>query len=495
MRLKIIAGNVVIVLVLGLVAFLAVKSQLEAGLSSGVTEQIQNDATLFRRSWQLSGLNFVQQVNDRAASREVRDAFSGLDLERRRTRTHEAANRVAQWFRDPARRGQVPHAVAIVDQRGKVIARNGDINQWFERTLGREIPALRSTLEDQTPRADVWQSRDDQKLLLVAVSPIESAEGGSLGALLVAYELSDGLAKAEAELLGREVAFVVPDAIYASSFEEQTLRSEMKEHLFGDQSASTEAALSGSAQSAPWRTTLGGDDWVGVTVPLPGASSVQAAYVVALNASERSALAGAANLVLYMTILGVLLVIVYGFIIGTSFLKPLEAIEEGVLAVINGRTDLRIDTNSAEFGGLAYRINQLINVFTGVAEEDDEGRVSSPPGSAPQGPSWNDNAFSGGEARGAAPAGGGSASAAGPVDDPNVAAQLSAEPEDAYLTRVYGEYVAAKTAAGENVANIPEERFKQRLQKQGAALAKKHGVRMVRFQVESSGALRPVLIR
>jgi hypothetical protein len=79
-----------------------------------------------------------------------------------------------------------------------------------------------------------------------------------------------------------------------------------------------------------------------------------------------------------------------------------------------------------------------------------------------------------------------------------VAAQLEGEPEDQYLERVYKEYVAAKQSIGEDVSNIPQERFAQRLKGNAQALTNKHGCRDVRFQVETRGnqvVLRPVLIR
>src|SRR6185295_6106518 len=98
-----------------------------------------------------------------------------------------------------------------------------------------------------------------------------------------------------------------------------------------------------------------------------------------------------------------------------------------------------LDVQSAEFGGLAYRINQLLNVFTGVQEtaEDESGRVSSPPNQA----AWQDQAFadqpSGGGASAASAAGG----ANDPIDDPAVAGPLAAEAEADYYARIYKEYV------------------------------------------------------
>jgi hypothetical protein len=63
---------------------------------------------------------------------------------------------------------------------------------------------------------------------------------------------------------------------------------------------------------------------------------------------------------------------------------------------------------------------------------------------------------------------------------------------------LYKEYVQAKESLGENVSNIPKDRFWQRLTGRAEALVQKHGCRMVRFQVhtlDNQVVLRPVLIR
>ncbi len=121
---------------------------------------------------------------------------------------------------------------------------------------------------------------------------------------------------------------------------------------------------------------------------------------------------------------------------------------------------------------------------------------SRPPPAA--NPAWQGSAFDTNASQSSGGGGGGGGGTGDVIDDPNLAASLEAEPEDAYLARVYDEYVQAKTAAGEDVANIRQEVFTKRLKGQAGALAKKHGVRMVRFKVEVAGtqvSLKPVLIR
>jgi hypothetical protein len=89
-------------------------------------------------------------------------------------------------------------------------------------------------------------------------------------------------------------------------------------------------------------------------------------------------------------------------------------------------------------------------------------------------------------------------SSTGPLesDDPKVAA-LAAVPEGQYYAQLYQEYVAAKQSVGEDVSNVPQERFIERIRGNAAHLAKKHGAQMVRFEIETIGGqvnLKSVII-
>jgi hypothetical protein len=492
MRLKIIAGNVVAVLIVGVAVYFFVRSQLMTGLASGFEESVQHDSVLFARSWELAGRQFLDRVAEQASTQRVIDSFAGLDAGSRRARAHQTCNEIATWFGDPARgrRGN-PDVVVIVDATGETVSRNLDQNRSFP---ARRLESVRQTLRDGVDRVDVWYFEEEGKVMEIGVGRIETPERVVLGALVVGYVISDGFAEEEANLLDREVAFVTESGIYATSLDGGT-KDALKEYLFGPQAAAKEAALDEQGGMTVWHASLDGGDWVGTVAPLPRSASYRIAYVVMGSETAATEMAGVANWLLAGTLFCVLCVLIYGFIIGTSFLRPLEQIEEGVLAVINGRTDMRIDVQSGEFGGLAYRINQLINVFTGVEEADDEGRVSQPPG-PPSQAAWNDAAFN--PESGASQATPAPAQPGDPVDDPGVAAALASEPEAQYYSRLYKEYVAAKAAVGENVSNVPEDRFTQRLQKNADALAQKHGCRMVRFRVETRDnqvTLQPVLIR
>lgn len=485
MRLKIIAGNLIAVLLLGLVSYGFVRSQLSTKLTADVDGKINNDRQLLDRSWRLSSLEFVEQVAERARNREMGDALSSIG-DGKITRAFQAAESTAAWFRDPSRRGAPPDLVTITDETGRVVARNGDINRNRNFALGQALPSLRVALETGTAQVDVWTKADEQKVMQTAMAPIRNDQNVIVGALVVAYDISNGFAQREASVLGRDVAFLVAGQVYSSSLETDRSAA-LRTFLFGGagNAAATAALADNGGDPQPWEVTLGGDMYIGVAGHLSNSTATPAAFVILGNRTAAMDKVSVTNIILILMALFAVLVVVYGFVVGGALEKPIEEIEEGVLAVINGRHDLRLDIESAELGGLAYRINQLLNVFTGVQETSED--------TAGDGADWSDKAFA--DPVGGGGGGGGSADA---VDDPAMAAQLAAEPEASYYARVYREYVAAKQANGENVSNIPQDKFIQRLKGNEEALVKKHTCKMVRFKVETRGSqviLRPVIIR
>src|SRR5262249_33103622 len=153
------------------------------------------------------------------------------------------AGRIAAWFQDPARnRPGYPDIVAITDETGRVIARDKDINRMYDQSLLPHLPALRQVFLDGTARHDVWFQKDEKKLLQTSIAPVRGGNGAIVGALIVGYDLSNGLASSEAHVLGRDVAFLVNDEggkIYSSSLSTQEV-GPLRDFLFGTMKSSTE---------------------------------------------------------------------------------------------------------------------------------------------------------------------------------------------------------------------------------------------------------------
>lgn len=483
MRLKLIAGNLVIVLLVGLASYLVVRTQLRSELSRQLEDRIGDDAELFARSWRADGARLAEGVANRASSNSVRNVFTASGEANRRRRAFEAAQDVSRWFHDPARgRSEPPHIVAIVDETGRVLARDTDPNRMFGEPLIGQAPVLRQVLQRGGSRYGVW--KHDETLLQVGIAAVRNDQGGIVGALVVGYDLSNGLAQREAAVIGRELLFITKEDIYSTSTPVD-VRDALQQTLYSAPlDSGTTAALQGKP-TLPWSTTLGSEQYVGVTAALPMARGVDAGYVVLANRDEHMALAAVANVILWLTLLGVIGVAIYGFIVANNIMDPIERMEDDILAVINGRGDVRLEVETAELGGLSYRVNQLINLFTGVAEEDDEGRAVTSSGG------WEAVSASG-------PDLGARASSASPTPgDDAEASALAAIPEGEYYARLFRDYVAAKDSIGEDVSNIPEARFVERIKANAEHLTKKHGARLVRFKVETIGGqvnLKPVVI-
>jgi hypothetical protein len=73
-----------------------------------------------------------------------------------------------------------------------------------------------------------------------------------------------------------------------------------------------------------------------------------------------------------------------GVLIGNYMSQPISELEDGLLAIINGQSDLRFQIEHDVLGGLVFRINSLLNAMTGVPEDttDDQGRPSKAPSAA-----------------------------------------------------------------------------------------------------------------
>jgi nitrogen fixation/metabolism regulation signal transduction histidine kinase len=77
------------------------------------------------------------------------------------------------------------------------------------------------------------------------------------------------------------------------------------------------------------------------------------------------------------TALGILLVIVAGTMVAAYISRPISQLEEGLLMIINGKTDMRFELEHEELGGLVFRINSLLNALTGVPENEESPANSS----------------------------------------------------------------------------------------------------------------------
>ena len=375
MRLKLVAANLVTVLVLGIASYFLVSSFYADLFSSQVAAELARDRELLERSALLASRQYVDGVAQRAGITEIGEVFAQTDLMSRRAKASGEVDAYAKALARPEHGGREPEFVALTDVRGNVICRNLNANVDVNRPLGQQFPSLSFALNG-TPGRDIWLY--DDQMLDVSYAPVKQ-QGQIVGALLVGFDVSNGVAEENARLLGSEVAYFIGDRVYSSSLGNADRQRELGNWIFKGPAKSTlEKALQLRRVSDPFGVTLGPDEYTAFAGPLPGPiTSRDSGYVVLANVSDAMAPVGGASRILWLTLLCALLAAVVGVLLGNHFLKPVEQIEESVLRVINGDTQHRIEIKSAELGGLAYRINQLIGEMLGETEGDDDESAGS----------------------------------------------------------------------------------------------------------------------
>src|SRR4029077_9477163 len=207
-------------------------------------------------------------------------------------------------------------------------------------------------------------------------------QGRILGGVVIARPLNDTLSRVSEATTGRPLIIVVPkgdgfEVVAHSALQAATL----------DESASKGAKeMLKNALAHQQTDVVREGDLLVAASPLPALEDGKRAL---LAAAATAALiqdpTGLAMLPIFGAMaMGIVLVIVAGWLLGNYITRPVNMLEEGLLAILNGQTDKRFELDHAELGGLAFRIDQLINQLMGVEEDttDAEGRVSGAPNAA-----------------------------------------------------------------------------------------------------------------
>jgi hypothetical protein len=244
--------------------------------------------------------------------------------------------------------------------------------------------------------------------------------------------------------------------------------------LEGAVNGAAKDAIKGVIASGHAAASAAGEVYVGAAAleGLGGSKRSEVAIVGALPASLIADVTGLVTPILGAMVLGLVLVIAGGWLLGNYISRPIGLLEEGLLQILNGQSDKRFELDHPDLGGLAFRIDQLLNQLMGVEEDttDEDGRVSMSP---------TEKNF--GDAMSVDDKG----SAEGAVD-PGMIKQLAAEPTNQYYARIYREYIAAKKAMGEATDHITEQAFATRIQGVERDASTKYG-KPVRYQVKASG--------
>ena len=472
MRWKIIIVNAGIVIVVGLLTYVLLATSLKDVLANQAERKREVAQALRAADSQLAldALRMERWLDSSATAPSVHAVLAGGTADARSEAATAEANRLRDAaVSEPMFAKMAPSLVLIVDAQGVAVGRNGSALMRGEN-VAAAYPSLAESLKSGHTASALWLNHKRQEQMLTSYAPLRGDNGAVVGALVVGTPLNDERMTRTSDLTSGHTLLLeaVSDA------------NEIVADSAAPADVVTAAGQANVASAAKQALSSGGVvtvDAVGAgqlfgAVPLDGYSGeTKGVIIAAVPASLVDSLGGLLWPVFAVSGLGVLLVLVGGVLLGNYISGPISELEDGLLAIINGNSELRFQLEHEELGGLVFRINSLLNALMGVAEDttDEQGRPS-------QGPSARDfqEALAVDES-----------SVAGQVD-PGVSAALGAEGADQYYRRLYNEYIAAKRQIGEPVDHITFEAFVGRIRTSEAETSQKHG-KPVRYQVQLRG--------
>lgn len=382
MRSKIIAVNAGIVIVIGILTYVLLATSLREVVENPSERKRAVAQALRAASAQLAldALRMERWLERSATTDSARNVFAMGTPEAR----SEAATAEANRLRDaavgePSFAKMAPSLVLFVDAQGVAVGRNGSALMRGE-PVAKDYPSLAESLKTGHTGSGVWINRQRQEQMLASFAPLRSESGAVVGAVIFGTPLSDERLTRTSDLTsGQTLMFALLsgenlDIIADSAANSDVIKSAADGSVVA---AARQATSSGGVASAD--APLG--DRLFGTAPVDGYGKTEAVLIAAIPSS----LVGSVNTLLWPVFaisgLGLLLVIVGGVLLGNYISAPISELEDGLLAIINGQSDLRFQLEHPELGGLVFRINSLLNAMMGVAEDttDDQGRPSQGP--------------------------------------------------------------------------------------------------------------------
>lgn len=389
MRGKIIIVNAAIVLVVGLLSYFLLVTSLSDVVSNPATRKSDVERALKSANARLAldALRLERWLAGQAASKEVTDVFAaGTDQAKSAAATAQANKIRDASVADAQFARMAPSLVLLVDSQGVALGRNGSALMRGDK-LGEIYKSLAETLKSGQTGSDVWLNKQRQEQLLASYAPVRGENGAIVGALVVATPLSDERLTRTSELTsGRALMLGVLNGdsmeVIAKSSE---VSGPMLEASIGDKTRTAAKASTDSGNLTVVSDAM--PDELFATQALSGYGDGKNLILIA---AVPASLVGSVNGLLWpvfaVTGMGILLVVVGGFLLGNYIQSPVSEMEEGLLQVINGNANYRFELEHAELGGLVHRLNSLLNALMGVPETDDEGRPSAPPAPDDYGP-------------------------------------------------------------------------------------------------------------
>lgn len=481
-----------VIAVLTAVAYFVTTSSLENRIQDDVELRVAKAQELLVQNASLEMLGLLKRAEALAREPGFVQALGGEEVD------PVGAETVFKKFRaglSPDERQ--PDILALTDDQGQLIALvSGStpvvnpIPDTYLKDGAIKYPALKLAIEQRQMTSGIFDY-ENKGPMKAAVAPVVDRDlDSTLGAVIVAYALTSVEAKEQQKLLGAEVAYFFDGKVTATSFggggsEDTEKQTALGTPLFSGGLAQ-QALESDTGLSSLEQVEIDGETYVATAGRLPRYSSqplpedfppVKAGSMILMSMGDATASVGTVRMAILLLGVGAIVIVLLAILVTAKrILGPLDEIELGINDIINGNLDRSFRPVGSDLDGLANALNVMLARLLGRPEPgeeefDEEG-----------------NLITGAQMRIAA-------EGVSPKDAEAVA--LAQEPEDAYLQRLFDEYVAARQAAGEGGEGVVFETFVNKLRMNEANLKQKYQCSSVRFKVVSDGGkvtLKPVPI-
>jgi hypothetical protein len=382
MRSKIIAVNAGIVIVIALLTYVLLQTSLREVVANPGERKREVAQALRAASAQLAldALRMERWLERIATAESARNVMAMGTPEARSEAATAEANRLRDAaVSEPMFAKMAPSLVLFVDAQGVAVGRNGSALMRGEQ-VAASYPLLADSLKTGHTGSGLWINKQRQEQMLASFAPVRAENGSVVGAIVVGTPLSDERLTRTSDLTsGQTLIFALVNdkgvnAIADSAASAEDLRSVTDPSVVA---AARQAMNAGSIASADAALA----DRLFGAAPIDGYGKTEAVLITAIPSSLVGNVSSLLWPVLAIGGLGLVLVIAGGVLLGNYISAPISELEDGLLAIINGQSDLRFQLEHPELGGLVFRINSLLNAMMGVAEDttDDQGRPSQGP--------------------------------------------------------------------------------------------------------------------
>lgn len=384
MRSKIIVVNAGIVILVALLSYVLLATSLKNVVSDPAERKHEVERSLRAANAQLAldALRVERWLEKNVTSEQTRGVFGLGTPEARQQAALNEANRLRDAAQgDEQFTGMAPSLVAIVDDQGVVVSRDGS-NLMRGEKLSQAYPVLADAIKSGRAGSSVWINRQRQEQELVSYGIVKGDNGAVLGAVVVGTPLNDERMTRTSELTSGSLL------VFARSYDKglEAVADSGGNHAQAALAAATSAPVAAAARTASTSKAIASVDSVLAgdlfgAMPLDGYGPTDSVLIAAVPASLVDSVASLLWPVLAVGALGLLMVVFAGVLLGNYISQPVSELEDGLLAIINGQQDLRFQIEHDELGGLVFRINSLLNALAGVPEDttDDQGRPSKAP--------------------------------------------------------------------------------------------------------------------